>query len=211
MNSLNRNKVGINNKDRISSNINTFYSRIRIKNRKNENNDLTNKSIDVSEDTHNNIDLKQQIITTTSSRYRRRYYNSNINKNNDISSEISNPNALIVKDNNKRVIESYGQSNSNTNSNNTFYKLPTTSNIFRRKNKILSVNSSTSINQNNSNINDTSDIKNVTSHNFFRNNTNFTKINVNTSRASDNVNSEMNKSYAPSKRISYVLAKKILN
>ena len=208
MNSLNRNKVGINNKDRISSNINTFYSRIRIKNRKNENNDLTNKSIDVSEDTHNNIDLKQQIITTTSSRYRRRYYNSNINKNNDISSEISNPNALIVKDNNKRVIESYGQSNSNTNSNNTFYKLPTTSNIFRRKNKILSVNSSTSINQNNSNINDTSDIKNVTSHNFFRNNTNFTKINVNTSRASDNVNSEMNKSYAPSKRISYVLAKK---
>ena len=212
LNSLNRNKVGINNKDRISSNINTFYSRIRIKNRNNENNDLTNKSIDASEDTHNNINLKQQIITTTSSRYRRRYYNNNSNisnnKNNDISSEINNANALIIKDNNKRVIESYGQSNSNTNSNNNFYKISTTSNIFRRKNKILSVNSSTSINQNNSNINDTSDIKNVTSHNFYRNNTNLNKISVNTSRVSDSINSDINKSYAPSKRISYVLAKK---
>ena len=212
LNSLNRNKVGINNKDRISSNINTFYSRIRIKNRNNENNDLTNKSIDASEDTHNNINLKQQIITTTSSRYRRRYYNNNSNisnnKNNDISSEINNANALIIKDNNKRVIESYGQSNSNTNSNNNFYKISTTSNIFRRKNKILSVNSSTSINQNNSNINDTSDIKNVTSHNFYRNNTNLNKISVNTSRVSDSINSDINRSYAPSKRISYVLAKK---
>ena len=155
MNSLirDKDKLGINNKERISSNINTFYSRIRIKNRNNENNDLTDKSIDVSEDTHNNINLKQQIITTTSSRYRRRYYNSS-NQTNDISSEIRNANALIIKDNSKRVIESYGQSNSNANSNNTFYKLPTTSNIFRRKNKILSVNSSTNANQNNSNIND---------------------------------------------------------
>ena len=211
-NTLDRNKEENNNKGETTSKINTFYSRIRIKNRNNENS-LANKTInnldDLNRNNNNDLNEKKTIITT-SSRYRRKFYNnSNTNNNNDISSEIQNANNLIIKDTtNKKEIESYTQSSSNTANSSIFSKI-TTNNIFRRKNKILNlnVNNSNTVNQNEIN----EDNKGMTTRNFFRNNTNINvnKINVNTTRVADNrKNNEANKSNESTKRISYLLAKK---
>ena len=216
INSFNRNNIDINKKS-IVSKINSFYIRIR---EKNKSNDLTNKTIDISEDLNKNInnlnELKNQ-VTTTSSRFRRRLYNSNKNFNNnniinkDMSSEIPNTNSVIIKDMNKKEIESYNQSNSNKNNNGIFYKLKE-NNIFKRKNKIYSFNTN---NSNNTNINDKNekndlidDKKSATASNFYKNSTNLNKISVNTSKKTDNRNPDINISYKTSKRISYILAKK---
>ena len=222
-NTLNRNKIDINNKELITSKINTFYSRVRIKNRNNDN--ISNKTSDNSEDINdrnNNLNYKKNEITTTSSRFRRRFYHHNnntnnnnnnnniINNNNDLSTEIKNTNTIIIKDNNKKEIESYNQSNSNSNSttiNSSIFKKIQTSNIFRRKNKLLNINTNNDNSESSNDISD--DNKGMTSRNFNKNNNNIAnKISVNTTRTTDIRNTEINKSYEPSKRISYVLVKK---
>lgn len=199
--SLNRNKNDINNKDVLTSKINTFYSRIRVKNRNNENN-LSNKTINAEEETNN---IKPE-ITTTSSRFRRRFYNNNNNvNNNDISAELNNANALIIKEKNKKEIESYSQSNQNTINSSIFSKI-SAHNIFRRKNRILNMKVNIENSDNSDDIKD--DNKGVTSRNFYKYPINTNKINVKMSRATDNRTIETNKSYEPSKRISYLLARK---
>ena len=220
-NTLNRNKIDINNKELITSKINTFYSRVRIKNRNNDN--ISNKTSDNSEDINdrnNNLNYKKNEITTTSSRFRRRFYhhnnntnnnnNNNIKNNNDLSTEIKNTNTIIIKDNNKKEIESYNQSNSHSNSttiNSSIFKKIPTSNIFRRKNKLLNINTDNNNTESSNDISD--DNKGMTSRNCNKNNNNIAnKISVNTTRTTDSRNTEINKSYEPSKRISYVLVKK---
>ena len=204
INSLNRNQIDVNNKEVVISKINTFYSRIRVKN-KNKDNNLTKKDINNQIDEYknkNDLNYKKQEVTTTSSRYRRRFYHINNRDNNDISTEIRNANPLIIKDSNKKEIESYSQSSSNTINSSIFNKIQA-SNIFRRKNKILNLN------LNNNTINSTEikdENKGLTTRNFYKSNTN--KISVNTTRASEIRNNDINKSYEPSKRISYILAKK---
>ena len=221
--SLNRNRIDINKKD---STCNTFYSRIGIRNR-NENN-IIDKSIDISKESNNNniIDIREpKQITTTSSRYHRRYYNINNNRNNntsniihnDISRDISNPISSIIKDSNKREIESYTQTNSNSNNNSFFHKM-NINNIFKRKNRNYDVNSYNSNNANNTNsiiVNDKNNINDIiednkgsTTQHFYRNYTNMNKINISNSRASDNRNLDINKPSEPSRRISHILAKK---
>ena len=187
INSINRNGISsfniINteaNKDKTdyrntvnTSNINT-YNRIKTKNIKNkiiENNSFNNDE--------NIIDINKkenQVLSTTSSRFRKMLYRNKKEENaNDISTEVKNAKDFIIqeindKNNNKRVIESYTQNNWNINSNNknelsNRYK---NSNIFIRKYKILNTNN---------NINNTEDKKNLTSTNFYKNNPNRITVN----------------------------------
>ena len=195
-NSLNRNQIDVNNKEIITSKINTFYNRIKLKKKNKEDNIIENENDEFKN--KNNINYKKQEVTTTSSRYRRRFYHYiNNQNNNDISTEIKNRNPIIMKESNKREIESYSQSNSNTMNSSIFNKIPI-NNIFRRKNKILNIN----INNNSIDTNEKKeDNKGLTGENFYKYNTN--RINVNTKR--ENINNE---SYESSKRISYLLAKK---
>ena len=204
INSSNRNKIDINNKEIVSSKINTFYSRIRVKSKNTENNIINNNE---DEKRYENNDLnKKQEITTTSSRFRRRPYQNNIINNNDISAEIKDANPLITKDK-KKEIESYSHSNSRQANYNIFTKISANT-IFKRKNKILNIfpNNENSINSNEIKA----DNKGLTSHNFYRNsNVNKITVNtVNTTRENENRNNEINKGYEPSKRISYVISKK---
>ena len=207
-NTLNRNKIDINNKDLVGAKINTFYSRIRVKKNLNENNSINNNEDEKkyeNNNLNNNLNNRKQEITTTSARYRRRDYknnNNNIN-NNDISAEIKNANPLITNEK-KKEIESYTQSTTSSNNSGIFNKI-STSNIFKRKNRILNINPNDDNSMNSNDIKD--DNKGLTSHNFYkRANTN--KINVNTARESENRNNEINRNYEPSKRISYLLSKK---
>ena len=219
----NRNKVESGAKETVSSKINTFYSRIRIRNRRNENL-MSNKSIsncdDLNKNNNNELNDKKTIITT-SSRYRRRCFNSNSNSNinttdsNDISKEIQNANNLIIKDNNssKKEIESYSQLSSDTTNSSIFGKIAT-NNIFRRKNKIINLNtnnnlhSNTSVNQNEINV----DNRTLNTRNFYRNNTaNVNKIIVNTAKIPDGKNNNeinLRPNEPQHRRISYLLTKK---
>jgi hypothetical protein len=224
-NTLNRNNVesGVNNG--VSSKINTFYSRIRIRDRRNDN-FMSNKSTNNMEylNRNNTEDSNEKkTIITTSSRYRRRCYNNNnpnyntnTTNSNDISNEIQNPNNFIIKDNNssKKEIESYSQLSSDTTNSSIFSKIAT-NNIFRRKNKILSLHSNsdtisnTSVNQNEINTNN----KGVRIRSFYRNNTNTNtnKISVNMAIKPDNKNnSEMNNkpNESQDRRISYLITNK---
>ena len=85
---------------------------------------------------------------TTSSRFRKMLYRNKINENN-VSTEIKNANELIIKDSNKKEIESYTQYNWNKKKDNVFIK----------KSRVMNLN-----------LND--DKKNLTSMNFYKNNIN---------------------------------------
>ena len=221
-NTLNRNNID-SAKDTVSSKINTFYSRIRIRDRRNEN--FTSNNVE-DLNKNNTEDLKDKnTIITTSSRYRRRCYNSSTNYNtnttngNDISNEIQNPNNLIIKDNNstKKEIESYNQLGSDTANSSIFSKI-TAGNIFRRKNKIMNLNvnsnnntvSNKSVNQNEINA----DNRGATHRYFYRNLThsNMNTISVNMAVKPDGKNNNNEANIKPNepqnRRISYLPTKK---
>ena len=197
------NKIDINNKELISSKINTFYNRIRVRNRRNDN---LIKSNDISEDLNNKIvpslKFNKNEILTNSTGFRRRFYtnnntinntNTNNNISNDISAEIKNNIPLIIKDDNKKEIEPYNQTNINSINSNIFKRIQT-NNFFRKKNKLLNINIS------NDNSNDIKEDNKVsTTRNFYRNN-NLNKITVNTTRATENKNNGINKTFDEAKK-----------
>ena len=103
--------------------INKYYTRINLKfPNKEKNNNTLNTSINLGNEStfqNNNIinDNPNQIITTSTSRYRRKFYNT-INKNktitNDLSTDIKTQDTIFVNNinnNNKNEIESYLQKN----------------------------------------------------------------------------------------------------
>ena len=95
--------------------INKYYTRINLKFPNKEKSGLDSSIIGNTYQNKNVINENNQMIST-SSRHRRRFYNSikNNRDNNDISSDIKSQN-LVITNNNKKEIESYIHKNSNDN------------------------------------------------------------------------------------------------
>ena len=178
---LNKNKVDNNYRNTVNTTNTNTFNRIKTKNVKNkimENNTLINneKAIDLNQ-------KESQVLSTTSSRYRKiRNKKEDYNNLNNISTEVKNARYFIIQDNddknnkNKKEIESYTQNNWNINSNNknsNSYRYKK-DNIFIRKNKILNMDND---------IGNLEDKKNLTNTNFYKNsiNNNSNRITVNTS------------------------------
>ena len=199
---LNKNKIDTSYRNTINStNINT-YNRIKAKNNNNktiENNSFINNN---EENLNiNNINKnEEQIMSTTSSRFRKMIYRNKREENNNlnnISTEVKNAKDFIIEDNNsnnnKREIESYTHYNWNINSNNnnkgSIFNKFRNNNIFMRKSKILNMDD---------NLNNSEDKKNLTSRNFYKNANNINNNN-NTNRIT--VNTLHNNNNLPEKKI----------
>ena len=191
-----KNKMDINYRNTVNTtNINTYE---RIKSNNINNNIIGNKSF-INNEEENLEDLnkkeQQQIMSTTSSRFRKMLHRNKREESNDlnnISTEVKNAKDFILQDNdtnNKKEIESYSQYNWNINSNNKIsnYNRFRNNNIFIRKNRILNMDN---------NINNSEDKKNLTTRNFYKN----TNININNNPNRITVNKSYNNNL-PEKKI----------
>ena len=164
---INKNKVDINYRNTVNSTTMNTYNRIKAKNTRNKG--IEDNQTYTDENIINN-NKETQIISTTSSRYRKMIYrNKKEEIDNNISTEVKNANDFIIQDknDNKKEIESYTQYNWNinlSNNKNSIVNKYKNNNIFIRKNKIL--------NMDNNNRENNEDKKNLTSTNFYRNNIN---------------------------------------
>ena len=130
--------------------IKKFRTRINLKKPTNERNTLDTSINTGNENTFQNQNTLNDInpIISTSTRYRRRLFNTinNNRNNNDLSGDIKTENTVIIKDTSKHEIESYNQKSSNDNNG------LTSLNFYRNNKDKISVNTAKNLeNKNNEN------------------------------------------------------------